>query len=363
MPLLCKSAENEQQPYGIDVHSLFCAVAMDFITAYCFGISRSSNFIQDKNYRDHWLKLHITRKGHGFFEQELPFFESAARRVGLSLTPAWARAVDEELQSWCKRKSDASVEYLRHLDGSDSTTSPNDPVVVRAILAGISREAQNHGQESLIHSTVVLQPELAVASETFGHILAGQETTGVTLTYLSWHLSQSLELQKQLRQELRSAFPPSTSTQPQGDRQDIKVRIQDAKEIDALPILHAVVMETVRRYAPAGGSEPRTVPGSSAVIAGHEIPGGTRISASAYTLHRDERAYPDSLRWDHTRWLKAGTSENFEADDQHELAKRHFWGFSSGERMCLGSNFAMHGEYAREARCLVVFFFLGRRWF
>jgi len=342
MPLLCKSAGHEQQPYGIDVHSLFCAVATDFITAYCFGISRSSNFIQDKNYRDHWLKLYTTRKGHGFFERELPFFESAMRRIGLSLTPAWARAVDQELQSWCKRKSDASIEYLRRLDGSAWTIPSNDPVVVRAILAGISQEAQIHGQESPIHSTVILQPELAVASEVFDHIMAGQGTTGISLTYLSWHLSQSLDLQRQLRQELRSAFPSPASTQLQGDRHETKVRGSDAKELDALPILHAVIMETVRRYAPAGGPEPRIVPGSSVVVAGHKIPGGTRISASAYNLHRDERAYPDPLRWDHTRWLKARTSENPKANDQHELAKRHFWGFSSGGRMCLGSNFAMH---------------------
>ncbi|KAH7020933.1 cytochrome P450 [Microdochium trichocladiopsis] len=342
MPLLQKSASQKQQPHGINVHSLFCAVAMDFITAYCFGISRSSNFIQDKNYRDHWLKLYMTRKGYGFFEQELPYLESLVRRTGFSLTPAWVRATNEELQGWCKSKSDAAVEYVHRTTGSSAPLdASNEPVVVRAMLAGIDREARNNGESSLIHSTAVQHPELSVASEVLDHVLAGQETTGVSLTYLSWHLSQSPDLQRELREELRSAFPSPFSVQLDGNGEDAKLHIPDAKRLDALPVLHAVIMETVRRYAPAGGPEPRVVPASSSVIAGQEIPGGTRISASAYNLHRDERAYPDPLKWDHTRWLR--TVVGAEGDEgESAVANRHFWGFSSGGRMCLGSNFAMH---------------------
>ncbi|KAI3317718.1 cytochrome P450 [Xylariaceae sp. AK1471] len=328
MPMLESSVFQGQIPHGIDVHSLFCAVAMDFISAYCFGIRHSANFINNKTHREHWLKLYTTRKGYGFFAQELPRFSKALKSLGISLTPRWVDAANRELENWCKELSDATIQDLRKL--GPSIGSADDPVVVRTLLAGYEKEDKMHGADSPIHSTTTLNPELSVASEVLDHVLAGQETTGVALTYLSHHLSQSLDLQNQLRAELLSLQP---SMILRGGR----IAMPDSKQLHSLPKLHAMVLETIRRYAPAGGPEPRVVPAPSCRIGPYEIPGGTRISASAYNLHRDEQAYPDSEKWDYTRWLADGIDGSGK-----EAAKRQFWGFSSGGRMCLGSNFAMH---------------------
>ncbi|KAI0532105.1 cytochrome P450 3A12 [Xylaria digitata] len=322
MPVLEASVSSSQAPHGINVHSLFCAVAMDFISAYCFGIRHSANFIKDKFHREHWLKLYTTRKGYGFFAQELPRLSKALRYLGVSLTPRWVDAANRELETWCKELSDATIQDLR-----ESGLPPNpadDPVVVRTLLAGYEKEKYAHGQDSPIYSTTILNPELSVASEVFDHVLAGQETTGVALTYLSHHLSQSLGLQKELRREL-------LSLQPNMILKDGRMEMPDPQQLHRLPKLHVMILETVRRYAPAGGPEPRIVPSPSCRIGPYEIPGGTRISASAYNLHRDEQAYLSSEQWDHNRWLT-----------DKEAAYKQFWGFSSGGRMCLGSNFAMH---------------------
>ncbi|KAF2971577.1 hypothetical protein GQX73_g2023 [Xylaria multiplex] len=322
MPVLEASVSSSQVPHGINVHSLFCAVAMDFISAYCFGIRHSANFINDKPHREHWLKLYTTRKGYGFFAQELPRLSKALEHLGVSLTPQWVDASNRELEAWCKELSDATIQDLRE---SGLPLNPaDDPVVVRTLLAGYEKEKYTHGQDSPIHSTTILNPELSVASEVFDHVLAGQETTGVALTYLSHHLSQSLDLQKELRREL-------LSLQPNMILKDGRMAIPDPQQLHRLPKLHAMILETVRRYAPAGGPEPRVVPSPSCRIGPYEVPGGTRISASAYNLHRDEQAYPGSGQWDHNRWLI-----------DKEDAYKQFWGFSSGGRMCLGSNFAMH---------------------
>ncbi|CAJ2505057.1 Uu.00g124510.m01.CDS01 [Anthostomella pinea] len=328
MPLLDSSTSESQIPHGLDVHSLFCAVAMDFISAYCFGIRRSTNFIQNKAYREHWLKLYTTRKGYGFFAQELPLLSKVANYLGVNLTPDWVTATNRELESWCKKLSDATVTALQKAENVTPNTA-DDPVVVRAILSGFEKEKAN-GPESPIYSTAILQPELSVASEVFDHVLAGQETTGVALTYLSHHLSQSLDLQRLLRTELLS-LKPNLSLQ-QG-----KIATSDSKQLDNLPILHAMIMETVRRYAPAGGPEPRVTPSPSCNIGPYEVPGGTRVSASAYNIHRDENIYPDPEKWDHTRWLSAEA-----VDRSRKHVDKQFWGFSSGGRMCLGSNFVMH---------------------
>lgn len=332
MPVLQASVSQSQAPAGIDVHSLFCAVAMDFISAYCFGIRRSANFIKDKAYREHWLKLYTTRKGYGFFAQELPRLSEAFGCLGISLTPRWVSAANRELETWCKELSDITLQDLR--ESGPELDSADDPVVVRTLLAGYEKENNIHGTASPIHSTTIMNPELSVASEVFDHILAGQETTGIVFTYLSHHLSQSLELQKDLRDELLSLRP---SMVLRGGR----MAMPDSKQLHSLPKLHAMMLETIRRYAPAGGPEPRVVPSPSCRIGGFEIPDGTRISASAYNLHRDEQAYPSADQWDYTRWLSNGLDSS-----SRETAIRQFWGFSSGGRMCLGSNFAIHGSYS-----------------
>jgi hypothetical protein len=330
LPTLEASAAESQAPHGLDVHSLFCATALDFISTYCFGYRQDCNFIQNKNYRDHWLKLYEVRKGYGFFQQELPGLSKALVRVGISLTPTWFAESNKELEAWCKKLSDSAAEFVKGA-GSNVHNSAEDPVVVRALLAGLEREEKTNGKDSLIYSTAILQQELSVASEVIDHVLAGQETTGVTLTYLTWHLSKSLDLQRELRDELLTLEP--------GMRLDRgRVSMPDPKQLDNLPTLHSLVMETVRRYAPAGGAEPRVIPFPSARIGPYEVPGGVRVSASAYNLHRDESYYPNPESWDHTRWL-----QNTSGDGTREV-NRQFWGFSSGGRMCLGSNFAMHGK-------------------
>ncbi|KAI1147016.1 cytochrome P450 [Nemania diffusa] len=328
MPELEASMLQSQAPGVLDVHSLFCAVSMDFISAYCFGLRRSSNFIKNKALREHWLKLYTTRKGYGFFSQEYPRLSNALRYIGIRLTPQWVDMANRELETWCKELTDATIRDLR--ESKPEIDSANDPIVVRTLLAGYEKEKEMHGAASPIHSTGLLNPELSIASEVFDHLLAGEETTGVALTYLSYHLSQSLELQKELRNELLSLRPSMVL-------RNGRIAMPDFKQLHGLPKLHAMIWETVRRYAPAGGPEPRVAPFPSCRIGPFEIPGGTRISASAYNLHRDERAYPMSEEWDYTRWVTDGNYNS-----SREAANKQFWGFSSGGRMCLGSNFAMH---------------------
>lgn len=323
---------------GIDVHSLFPGAVMDLISAYCFGLCGGSNFIQGKAYRDHWLRLYKVRKANGFFKQELPWLSRALQLFGLDPTPSYATAANKELEAWCKELSDSAIAVVRDNSTPASLDAADDPVVVRSMLSGIEKLERSVGSssspapsEALLYSTLVRQRDLSVASEVFDHLLAGQETTGVTLTYLAWHLSRSPDLQNALRAEL------STLTPGMRRGADGRAAAPDPKQLDGLPLLHAVIIETVRRYAPAGGPEPRVTPPPSSRVGPYEIPGGVRISASVYNLHRDERYYPGAETWDHTRWLPRG-------GDEKGLEQRHrqFWGFSSGGRMCLGSNFAMY---------------------
>lgn len=313
---------------GIDVYSLFLATVMDFISAYIWGISRSTNFIQNKGYREHWLELYKSRADFTFFPQELPRLTAFCAKFGVHLCPTWVDAANKELAEsntvLCERA-------LKDLEtGKVLDDVADDPVVMRALLNGIAKEGA-HGEKSPLYSTTILQRDLSIQSELWDHVLAGQETAGLGLTYLTWRMCQDPPLQAELREELLTLQP--------GARIDGEDRaLPDPRSLDSLPLLHAIVMETLRLHAPIPGPQPRSVPFPSAKLGPYTVPGGVRIAATAHTLHRDERVFPDPERWHPKRWLEV------EDEEAKKAMNRQFWAFSSGGRMCIGSHFAMQGK-------------------
>jgi cytochrome P450 len=329
LPLIQESSSPALFPTGLDVHSLFLATTMDFIAGYVFGLGTGTNFIQDKGYRGHWLELYNARNDHHFWPQELPSLTRFFKRFGVWLYPRWVDDANAELAAWnvdlCRKTTAAASE------GAKGTA--DEPVVFNSLNAGIDRESKTKGANSILYSTVIQQRDLSVQSELFDHVLAGQETAGIALTYLSWHLSKDPDLQLALRRELLTLSPNfKLGQQPPA--------LPDPKHLDSLPLLHAIITETLRLHAPLPGPQARRTPHPSCAINGLYIPGGVRIAALAYTLHRDEKIFPNPGRWDYRRWLPSEATQ-----EQLRERQRQFWAFSSGGRMCIGSHFAMNGTY------------------
>ncbi|KAK3349932.1 cytochrome P450 [Lasiosphaeria hispida] len=313
----------------VDAYSVFMAATMDFIAAYIFGIKGGTNFLTGKGYRDHFFELYKARNDYGIYDQELPWLTAFCRRVGIPLCPAWVDYANKELGEWCQKLCKGMVERKEETaeDGHDKA------VVWNALVRGLQNEAAVN-RESVLYSTALAQPDLSIASELFDHVLAGQETAGLTLTYLSWRLSQSLNLQAELRAELLGLTPNMQFVD--GDEETPR-SVPDPKQLDSLPVLHAIIMETLRLHSPIPGPQPRQTPDNGGHLGPYFVPGGVRVAAMAYGLHRDKEVFPDPERWDHRRWLPSGVSE-----DDRKKRNRQFWAFSSGGRMCIGSNFAMH---------------------
>ncbi|KAL1841867.1 hypothetical protein VTJ49DRAFT_6466 [Mycothermus thermophilus] len=334
LPILEDSISGPSSLGVVDVYSVFMAATMDFIACYIFGLRNGTDFLRDKAYRDHFLELYKARNDYGIYDQELPWLTKWCRRLGVPLCPKWVDGANRELGEWCRRLCDAIVgNGDAGISEGQETTSPGDhPVVWRALVSGLKNEEAKNGPSSILYPTALTNFRLSIASELFDHVLAGQETAGLTLTYLAWRLSQSPELQAQLRAELLTLSPslrvPADGTAPE---------LPDPKQLDSLPLLHAVLMETLRLHAPIPGAQPRQTPEQGCRIGPYEVHGGIRIAAMAYTLHRDEVVFPEPLKWDPTRWLPSAAS-----DEERRQRNRQFWAFSSGGRMCIGSNFAMH---------------------
>lgn len=332
LPIIEESTAESQIPHGIDIYSVFMAATMDFIATFIFGLGGGTNFLGHKGYRDHFLELYRVRNGHGFYDQEMPRLTKFCRKMGIPFCPRWVDLANQELGEWCQRLCD-NMSGLFEGDFRPKVGSKDEPVVFGTLVNGLRREEATKGRDSLLYPTALSNFRLSVASELFDHVLAGQETAGLALTYLSWRLSQSLDLQRDLRTELLGLTPNMRRNT------DGTMSMPDPKQLDSLPLLHAVLMETLRLHAPIPGPQPRETPLCGCKLGSYAVPGGIRVAALAYTLHRDKAIFPNPEKWDHTRWLASSASE-----EERKQRNRQLWAFSSGGRMCIGSNFAMHGK-------------------
>jgi cytochrome P450 len=119
-----------------------------------------------------------------------------------------------------------------------------------------------------------------IVREAVGYIAAGSDTTAVTLTYLIFGVCINPEVQKKLVAEV-SNLPDNLQH----------------KDVQDLPYLNAVLNETLRLYPATPSPLPRVVPAQGAELSGHHIPGGTIVSSQAYSLHRNEDAFPNPEKY------------------------------------------------------------------
>jgi cytochrome P450 len=308
----------------VEVHELNSAITMDFVTAYIFGLCSATNFLQDVQTRKKWLQLYQCRKPYEFYHQEVPKLVTLARDLRIPLIPRWAETANDYMEEWGLEICDKAERHI------ESTDPESEPVVYKQLKRSMVKQLPPKGDTSALK-----QQRLEIACELYDQLTAGHETSAVALTYLYWELSRNHELQTELRKELWT-LSPRISCGPKGDELP---GLPHPKEIDSLPLLNAVVMETLRLHAPIPGIQPRITPEPSATLAGFEgIPANTRVNAQAYSLHRNPEVFPAPESWLPQRWLQPNDSAELEA------MRRWFWAFGSGGRMCIGSNLALQGE-------------------
>lgn len=145
-------------------------------------------------------------------------------------------------------------------------------------------------------------------------ILAGHDTTSITVSWALYLLSQHSHLVPLLRQEWSS----------------IDTESLDYNTITKLPITRGVIRETLRMYPPAYiiGREPVV----DTTIGNVKVPKTLAVVISPYALGRDERFYPNAETFDPLRW-----NEEFEKS----LPRFAFIPFGGGKRTCIGEQFAV----------------------
>ena len=305
-------AEMEEE---IDVLELSQCVSMDKVTGYVFGSVNGTNFVEDVDSGRHWFEAYTSFK---------------------TLSPQ--KRAGGEIESSTLAMCEAAEASLGDLEEKASPSGSTRPVVFEQL----SQRLRDSSGGSLTQSKMRV-----VASETLDHLIAGHESSAVTLTYFMYEMSLRPSLQIKLREEVLSLSPslykPST-TETYTDNQQYPQetdRLPKPSDIDSLPLLDSSLQETLRLHVVVPGPQPRVTPHSptpTTIDGCTSIPSGVHVSCNAYTLHRNAEVFPSPETWLPERWLEADK-------DQRKEMMRWFWAFGNGGRMCIGNHFALQSRF------------------
>jgi cytochrome P450 len=146
-------------------------------------------------------------------------------------------------------------------------------------------------------------------------LVAGHETTSLTLTWAAYLLARHPQPDATLQQELASVLhgrPPKLEDLPR------------------LRFTEHVISETLRLYPASYITARESV--RDVEIEGHPIRKGTLVLISQWARHRDPRVFDDPDRFLPERW----------ADGlEKRLRRGDYFPFGMGPRQCIGASFAM----------------------
>ncbi|KAF8178037.1 cytochrome P450 [Pholiota molesta] len=182
------------------------------------------------------------------------------------------------------------------------------------------------------YSVTQPMPDHDIISESIGHMMAGTDTTSITITFLLWELSRRPDIMKKLQAEIDEAIT------------DCKT-LPDISVLQQLPYLSAFMKEGLRVYSAAPSLLERVVPGSTSKnggsdeifdLMGYALPPGTVVATQAWSMHRDPSVFPSPETFLPERWLEGSSTST---EDLCTMSA-YMMPFGTGSRICGGQNLA-----------------------
>lgn len=160
-------------------------------------------------------------------------------------------------------------------------------------------------------------------------LLAGHETTAVSLSWVWMLLAQHPDVERQLTRELEDVLAGRAPT---------------IEDLPKLGVAERIVKEAMRLYPPAWATVRSAV--EDCEIAGYTVPANSAVIMSQWVTHRDPRFYDEPEQFRPDRWVP----------ERYNSAPRFtYFPFGGGPRMCIGASFAM-------TEAVLVLAIIAQRW-
>jgi cytochrome P450 len=143
--------------------------------------------------------------------------------------------------------------------------------------------------------------------------LAGHETTANTTTWTLYLLSEQPELQERVATEAAAALAAGDADLP-----------------DRLPLLRAVLEESLRLYPPVPRFDREAV--AADMIGEHEVAPGDLVSIWPWIIHRHKKLWDEPDVFD---------AERFAPEHKNGRHRFQYIPFGGGPRTCVGARLAM----------------------
>jgi len=200
--------------------------------------------------------------------------------------------------------------------------------------SGVPQQREGRGVDLLTkfqiaqHDHPEFMTDKQVLSSCTSMILAGSETTAISLSAIFYNIIKHPRVYKKLMQELDENAANGTIA----ERECQKVSWAEAQK---LPYLDAVIQEGFRVHPAAGLILERITPPQGITICDEHIPGGVIVGCNAWVLHRRAEIFGDDVdAFRPERWLEASPA-------QLKEMKATMFQFGAGPRTCIGKNISL----------------------
>jgi cytochrome P450 len=196
--------------------------------------------------------------------------------------------------------------------------------LTQVVLGLIEQRRQDSGEEqrqdllSLLleaHDEAAGMSEQQLRDEVTSLLVAGFESTAVTLTWMFYLLAQHPEVEERLRQEIRTVL---------GDR------APTLADLPSLEYLDQVISESMRCYPAFWAMTRQTVADDE--IGGYSIPARSLIVVSPFVTHKHPGFWKEPDHFDPDRFSPERSA------DRHRFA---YFPFGAGPRVCIGERQAL----------------------
>jgi cytochrome P450 len=128
------------------------------------------------------------------------------------------------------------------------------------------------------------------------NIIAGSDTTAVSLSSILYNLAKAPRAMEKLREEMEEF-------ERRGKCGKMVVTFKESQD---MPYLQAIMKEALRMHAATGLPLWRVVPEGGAQIAGRHFPAGSVVGINTWVAHYDKRVFgEDAFEFRPERWIQA----------------------------------------------------------